>query len=148
MRRYTLSTRGELPVAQEFCVAGSPGWRGSEFSPVRPECPMAMRPRTGPMPVLGVELGLVLVDVFGVEVFEEAASVPPLAPPHPADARTTAATVVAQIRPAATAVPVHRTSVHILDRTTAGRYSPGGPAWHPPARRTSDYRGPRRPRRR
>src|SRR3954447_24474015 len=146
MRKYRLSTRGELPVAHEFCVAGSPGWRGSEFSPVSPECPMAMRPRTGPVP--GVELGLGLVDVIGVEVFEEAASVPPLPPPHPADASTTAATVVAQIRPAAIGIPVHRTSVHILDRTTAARYGPGGPAWHHPAHRTSDYRGQRRPRRR
>jgi hypothetical protein len=44
MRRYTLFTRGEVPVAQEFSGTGAPGWAGSEFSAVRPECPSEMTP--------------------------------------------------------------------------------------------------------
>src|SRR5690348_12676365 len=43
-----LSTAGLDPVAQEFCGAGMPGCRGSEFSPVSEECPSAMMPRSGP----------------------------------------------------------------------------------------------------
>jgi len=42
-----LSTAGLDPVAQEFCGAGVPGCRGSEFSPVSAECPSAMMPRSG-----------------------------------------------------------------------------------------------------
>ena len=42
-----LSTAGLVPVAQEFCGAGVPGLCGSEFSPVSPECPSAMMPRSG-----------------------------------------------------------------------------------------------------
>src|SRR5262245_39882631 len=41
------STAGLVPVAQEFCGAGVPGLCGSEFSPVSPECPSAMMPRSG-----------------------------------------------------------------------------------------------------
>src|SRR5215813_13346341 len=42
-----LSTAGLVPVAQEFGKAASPGRCGSEFSPVSPECPSAMMPRSG-----------------------------------------------------------------------------------------------------
>ena len=42
-----LSTAGLVPVAQEFCEAGTPGLCGSEFSPVSAECPSAMMPRSG-----------------------------------------------------------------------------------------------------
>ena len=42
-----LSTAGVVPVAQEFCGAGVPRLCGSEFSPVSPECPSAMMPRSG-----------------------------------------------------------------------------------------------------
>src|SRR6516225_7970150 len=42
-----LSTSGLVPVAQEFCKAGTPTLCGSEFSPVSPECPSAMMPRSG-----------------------------------------------------------------------------------------------------
>src|SRR5215470_4037606 len=42
-----LSTFGLVPVAQEFCKAGMPGFCGSEFSPVSPECPSTMMPRSG-----------------------------------------------------------------------------------------------------
>src|SRR5499427_2800330 len=41
-----LSTAGLVPVAQEFCTAGRKGSCGSEFSPVSPECPSAMMPRS------------------------------------------------------------------------------------------------------
>src|SRR6516165_5053494 len=42
-----LSTAGLVPVAQEFCGAGTPTLCGSEFSPVSAECPSAMMPRSG-----------------------------------------------------------------------------------------------------
>src|SRR5215469_14244050 len=42
-----LSTFGLVPVAQEFCKAGMPGLCGSEFSPVSPEWPSTMMPRSG-----------------------------------------------------------------------------------------------------
>ena len=42
-----LSTAGLVPVAQEFCKAATPGFCGSEFSPVSAECPSATMPRSG-----------------------------------------------------------------------------------------------------
>src|ERR1700748_426912 len=42
-----LSTAGVVPVAQEFCGAGRLGSFRLEFSPVSPECPSAMMPRSG-----------------------------------------------------------------------------------------------------
>src|SRR5262245_11916555 len=42
-----LSTAGLVPVAQEFCKAGTPKRWGSEFSPVSAECPSTMMPRSG-----------------------------------------------------------------------------------------------------
>jgi hypothetical protein len=40
-----LLTSGLVPVAQEFSGAFPPGWAGSEFIPVAPECPMTTTPR-------------------------------------------------------------------------------------------------------
>ena len=39
-----LLTSRAVPVAQEFSGVGLPGRAGSEFSPVRAECPIAMIP--------------------------------------------------------------------------------------------------------
>src|SRR5215204_506751 len=39
-----LLTSGDVPVAHEFSSATRPGRLGSEFSPVKPECPIAMTP--------------------------------------------------------------------------------------------------------
>ena len=40
-----LLTSGLVPVAQEFSGALPPGWAGSEFIPVAPECPMTTTER-------------------------------------------------------------------------------------------------------
>ena len=61
-----LSTAGLVPVAQEFCKAGTPRFCGSEFSPVSAECPSTMMPRSGcdaeVVPLDGLA-GAVLVEV-------------------------------------------------------------------------------------
>ena len=40
-----LLTSGLVPVAQEFSGALPPGWAGSEFIPVAPECPITTTER-------------------------------------------------------------------------------------------------------
>src|SRR5215467_1557560 len=58
-----LSTFGLVPVAQEFWKAGMPGRCGSEFSPVSPECPSTMMPRSGCDPEVVPPAGAVVVEV-------------------------------------------------------------------------------------
>src|SRR4051812_3811355 len=63
MRRYRLLTSGLLPVAHEFSRTSTPGWSGSEFSPVEPEWPST-----------AIEFGYPLVHLRAVAVADALAA--------------------------------------------------------------------------